>query len=645
MRTEVAVVATVLLGGLASLFLLTRSQGSRQPDDLPPTEGKDELPAPAGPGGGIERQDYGQGRAPGVERQTQADSRQGITGFVLSQTGGPVVGARLQLIRPAATEDLFARILGGGQLPAPLRIAQASSGKNGSFRLPAPAGVFRLTVGAPDHVEETQRVRVTSGSFRALEPIVLDRGRTLVGTVRNGRTQEAVAGALVRARATVFGLGATIGRRQHEVEARTDGSGRYELRGLAAVPFELTATAPGFARLMKRGLGFEPGERSRSLDLELAPGTRISGRVMDTAGEPLSGALVRATSLAPEATTHDARSSAEGLFRIDGLERGDYVVMVRAAGHVASEKKPIASPADDLEFRLDAKGRVRVRVLGADGQSIARFRLCLRRHLPGDRLGRTQHPPRDVDAPSRDFELGGIDPGRYVLEIEAQDYAKTFSDPFEVTADREPPVLVQVRMSRGGSLAGFVTDPADRPLAGATVTTLAGDSPDHPFLEGLLSFVPQRVSKASVRTDAQGRFRLLRLAPGGYKLRVEHPAHPSAYRAGLRVVAGEQHDAGTIRLPAGGTLQGLVFWQGKPAAAFEVSVARLDSLQRTASGKTTTDARGRFKLARRLAAGRYEVRAMPRGMTGLEAFVFLQKCRQEVVVRDGIDARVTLTID
>jgi hypothetical protein len=122
-----------------------------------------------------------------------------------------------------------------------------------------------------------------------------------------------------------------------------DPSGRFVFRNLPAGSYQLVASAPAHAggaygqtrpAMPARLLELSAGQNVPNVMLRLwSPGS-VTGRVVDDAGEPMAGVLVRALlrnivnaqmrlTLGASARTDD-----RGLYRIAGLSTGDYVIVI-----------------------------------------------------------------------------------------------------------------------------------------------------------------------------------------------------------------------------------------------------------------------------------------------------------------------------
>ncbi len=107
------------------------------------------------------------------------------------------------------------------------------------------------------------------------------------------------------------------------------------------------------------------------------PDGMITGRVINSAGEPLSGAVVYAGSLGASTRSQRATVDTNGEFKIDGLEAGLYRVSAGAPGYIpALQASPADSPSyhhigDSVTLRLIKGGVITGRVTGPKGPLVA----------------------------------------------------------------------------------------------------------------------------------------------------------------------------------------------------------------------------------------------------------------------------------
>ena len=155
---------------------------------------------------------------------------------------------------------------------------------------------------------------------------------SITGSVVTADTGQPVRHAYLRATSgTLRGGRATV----------TDADGRYQLDGLPAGRYTITASKTGFVsvsygqrRVLESGTPLEiaDGETLKKVDLALPRGSVITGQVVDEVGEPLAGVSVRA--MRHEYRQGERRltivgtdtSDDRGQYRIYGLAPGTYYV-------------------------------------------------------------------------------------------------------------------------------------------------------------------------------------------------------------------------------------------------------------------------------------------------------------------------------
>jgi hypothetical protein len=168
---------------------------------------------------------------------------------------------------------------------------------------------------------------------------------------------EAVDGALVVARFAAPNPAAPEAQLRTTGSAVTDDNGRFNVTGLDAGTYGLTASARGFAP------GFEPVVPAGADDvlLRLRPGLSLRGEVTDAnTHEPIPSFSVL---LAPARGRQRVESilDAAGKFQIDGLAPGEIRVRAAAYGYATSSTKKITlarGTESVVEIALTAGGRV-----------------------------------------------------------------------------------------------------------------------------------------------------------------------------------------------------------------------------------------------------------------------------------------------
>lgn len=143
---------------------------------------------------------------------------------------------------------------------------------------------------------------------------------------------------------------------------------------------------------------------------------------------------------------------------------------------------------------------------------------------------------------------------------------------------------------RSGVVRGIVVDPQQQPVAGAEVQ-IGTENPEFNSRSEDGSWVPGPPARQT-RTDAEGRFVIVGMAPGDALLRVHTQAYPLAQQE-LVVVAGGEVDV-RVQLQRGATLFGVA----RDADGDSLSRVRVSVEGQVRFGRrwAFTDAKGRYRM-------------------------------------------------
>jgi hypothetical protein len=284
-----------------------------------------------------------------------------------------------------------------------------------------------------------------SGSAAPQPPASAIGAAQISGTVRSADDDKPLARARVVASADVL----------HEPRATiTNGDGTYTLSDLPAGAYTVSATRTGYAaQVYGQGrtsagtpVTLVAGQKTGNIDMRLAPGGVIAGRILDEDGSPFAGAVVEALVTRMEAGTSvryaiaSSQTDDRGEFRLFGLGPGEYYVSAqdpafrtvsspRGVLHYsptyypgtpfADQAKPIPmaaapdTPRIEFRLRLVPPARVSGRMTTYNGKPLLSGAVIM---SPLAEHGVPMVPPEDISIQSDGrFAFNDVVPGRYQI--------------------------------------------------------------------------------------------------------------------------------------------------------------------------------------------------------------------------------------
>ena len=269
--------------------------------------------------------------------------------------------------------------------------------------------------------------------------------------------------------------------------------------------------------------------RDASLEIALAPGSRVAGRTLDQSGAPLAGVRVEVRA-AGFTSPWNIESDADGRFLFDTLPpEGPFELAARHRGY--SESRQAVLPGQpELEVRLARVSRIAGRVIAPDGSAAGGAEVQI--------AGSGLWPARVLSAGTDGrFALEDIRAGVYEVRAHLNDWV---AEPRRgLTVEAGDQAFVTLALTEGVTLSGIVVDSTDgTPLREAEVAVAAST----------LETAPRRA-----RTDDEGRFEVRGL--------LETPHRVSAAREGFVPARDLEWEPGRplrIALDPGAVLAGVV---------------------------------------------------------------------------------------
>ena len=180
---------------------------------------------------------------------------------------------------------------------------------------------------------------------------------------------------------------------------------------------------------------------------------------------------------------------------------------------------------------------------------------------------------RLLDDGSGRFRIENLMPGRYAIEARAAGFVVARSD--DITIEPGATVSgVQMTLKRGATISGRVVAAGTRePVAGALVWAGEGDQSG---FTGMMFAVAEAM--ALDRTDADGVFELLGVAPGSDRIHATAEGFAPAMIKGRQLAEGDLREDVVLEMKSGGTIQGNVTDRhGQPLTARMVGGFAIDS--------------------------------------------------------------------
>jgi len=576
-----------------------------------------------------------------------------IQGEVVDPQGNPIAGARISLTnsRVSQFDDV---ILSMRDIEPPRPLGKAETDATGVFRFEGldPRKPWTLVV-AHDTYRPTEAgpIEVPEGGTWN-ERIELQPGQTFSGTVRNAQSGAAIAGARLVVDSPVL-----LGKKKSpsRTEATTGADGVFVFPNVKAGQFALTVSAPGFATQMHSNFSLvemgeasktftnrqsAPGLQSKTQDFELLPGKLIAGRVIGPDRAGMAGIEVEALNQSGTVGCQSmATSGKNGEFLLEGLAEGLYTVRITHDGYECPPKQRVEAGETNVVLELAEQAAVIGKVVDPQGRPLENFTVKARMsNEVSKNFGAVARQRAIKNSKDGSFELKGIPEGSYVIEALAPGYSSSFSEPFNATQGLVTSDVV-VRMSLGGSLSGRVVDAyGGTPIAGVEVATQENNWMPGDIFELFGALEPSALTKATARTDAEGRFTFDLLTPGEYQIQFRGKGFSPLYTNDVKVEDGQRSEMPVTILAKGAVITGVVYGRdGNIAPGADVQLNPTDPNLMNGGRTARSDATGRYKIENAQPGSYLLAATRPNASVGnpFEIIGDLRQSQIEISIEDG----------
>jgi hypothetical protein len=516
--------------------------------------------------------------ADGVE--LVVDGRGRIRGMALdAETGRPLRDFEVTY-EPSREGGMVFRFGGPGGRGRGPGTPTAFHADDGAFTLDdVAAGKWDVQVRSAGY--ETGRVAAVSveeGATVEGIDVRLSRGGVISGRVVDARSAKPVRDATVRAELSGGGgPRMRFGPDGGGQEAASDADGRFQISGLTAGSYAVTATHPEWSDATEK---VDLKEAVASVDLKMTTGAAIGGAVIGAGQHPVAGASVALSAggggMMPfDDSNKSTITDAAGRFRFERLTAGRYSLTASLRSQSSTSVEVVLQandPGRDVNLSLGAGATLKGLVTGLpDAQ---RTGVNVNASGPEDFFATTRTGADGA------FEFSGVPVGPINLGARAGDFigGSRSASTQVVVAEGQQEAVAEIRFEPGFRLDGHVSR-GGRPVTDALVNA---------FPDG-----GGRNQGASDRTDESGAFALEGLQAGTYNVSAMSMGGGGAIRKSVSVTADTSVDLEAPPARLAGTVVEL--GSGRPLADAEV---RIEDQGRGFVGMnaTASDSNGRFAL-------------------------------------------------
>lgn len=445
-----------------------------------------------------------------------------IRGIVRTPDGEPAPGALVRLTPGAGNSDDIPPFVD----PGLIFFAATVTDLEGRFTMDdyfAPFDVDWQVIA--DHLEFT---RGASRSFRVDEltqgdvelEVTLIEGASVRGLVLVDGAP--VAGATVRLaprdddpQAAMFMN--MLGLPPSGEASYTNSKGQFEFLRVKEGDYGLTAEMVGYIKAPATSLSILPGDNA-VMDLALDSGEVIVGRVVDANDAPVAGAKV---SLLRESEPEEileaqrffgggykvTQTNAQGRYKFQGLEGGEYSVVVTRAGFSRAEEGGVSAGLPVGKIVLIPSGECRVLVAdGSTGRPVITFTAGIERsdiEEDEDDVSSWMNWGQEVNDADGIFEKAGLAPGTYSVTLRSRGYLPVTA---EVEIEPGGTTEVAVDLARSGQIRGKIINKKGAAIVGADVSIVLKREGDATDEESMRDFFTRSMMGQSATTNDRGEY-------------------------------------------------------------------------------------------------------------------------------------------
>ena len=372
-----------------------------------------------------------------------------------------------------------------------------------------------------------------------------------------------------------------------QLRAFTNDDGTFVLENIPTGAVNLVATAPGYAQA-RMNLTVEEGKPLNDIELELDPGTKLTGKVTGPDGSALSGVNVR---VAPSSGSgminlgsmgKQTVTDSNGEYTLDALEPADENIEFAHQKYVGTRKQITVKGREvRLDVQLSAGQRVTGVVVTESGAPVPDAEIEAMAGAGAFRSARS-------DA-NGTFVFESLSPARYRFSASKRGFAEATVDDVDIASGAP----VRLVMKSGATIYGQVRGLTPDELQNATVE-FRGET------------------FANTAVDSTGNFRLEGAPIGTVRVAAvvsrNFSNRKSSQPQTVTVTAGESRQV-DLEFSSDTVITGRVTRNGRPMPSATVSFSPRRGSSTQTSSSATTDQQGNYSLSG-LEPGEYTVFVM-----------------------------------
>ncbi len=493
-----------------------------------------------------------------------------VDGYVVDREGHPIAGAEVHVSE--ADSGFATRFLEERSSPPTV------TGADGFFRIEdrRPGETIDLVAGrtgyAPDalpgvEVPAEEPVRIVLKAASAVEGrVVGPDGEPLANVVVFVSPADPMSMAALGAASM-----------SQPVPASSGADGSFRIENVAPGTIDLYAMTVGRQQAQLKNLEVQPGKDLTGLEIVLAPGAVVEGRVLSATGKPVAGAEVNVMS--PD-NAFSATSDGDGHYRLEGISPGVHLIEATHKGYPPVRRQLAVRPGDnalDLTFE-EGSTQISGRVMDQAGAPVAGARVYLRKE---------EWDPSDltsgVSGADGAFILSGVPDGVYQLFAEKQGFARSREGKL-IAVDGSSVGGIEIRLTQGGSIVGRILGLEFSDLAQVQVMA--------------------ELQVGQVMPD--GSYRIDHVAPGEQQVVASLSGRARQAEGQVVLEPGVSEVRLDLEFREGFTLSGRVLLNGEPLRGENLYILRREGFS---SRWTKTDHEGRFRFEG-LEAGSYNLQLL-----------------------------------